>query len=754
MNSWIIMDLSPVATAIGWTLVNSLWQFTLLALIANIIIVLLPHSRPQSRYIVLFSFLLMALIWSGNTFCHKWSTLAQQPSELVQVDPDMISFSHSEEKVSANSPYFLVLIDLKWQRIEQDLKPYIPMITAGWLLGLVLSCLYVGSGLWYLRYLKTHSRELKDSEWKSRFQLLSINMRIKRGVDLRLSDIIEGPVTFQFFKPIILIPIAILSQLTVEQVEALLLHELAHIRRHDFVMNMFQVFAETIFFYHPAIWWLSSQIREEREHCCDQLVLSSMKDPHAYANALIQIQLIDPPKKLLTTNKILAMSANHNKSLLSKRVHHLFGQYDQQPLALKGIISVLILGLYFSTQIFFASAQELKEDGIKTRDHYFTLGGLHLTHQEDGTIFVVNGKINNKWSSRRLTYFSDHQIKSVSVLNGEAAIKKYGPQAKYGAVEVWLEAEVDVDEALRIVEYQDKSLIHLESQQKKLDWDQLKQAAGDETVIEQENIQKIYPRLENLRLPMLSEMDTREVLKEDNADSDFQSVSEGYPMYVIDGVIVESIPESLTPEDIHSINVWKEENAVEKFGSSAKFGAIEIFTKAGKEFKLNSEGNPMYVIDGVIVDSIPESLNPEDIHSINVWKEENAVEKFGPSAKFGAIEIFTKADKESKLNLKNDLNGSSEPDAETLMDRPLHTFNVFPNPSGNKVLIKFSTVKEKNVKVAVFSLDGRLVKELINESRASGTHQISWEIAGQESGVYLIRMEADDQVITNRIIVE
>ena len=103
-------------------------------------------------------------------------------------------------------------------------------------------------------------------------------------------DRLDAPAVIGWVRPVILVPVAALSSLTIAQVDAILAHELAHIRRHDYLVNLFQTVAETLLFYHPAVWWLSGRLRLEREHCCDDVAVSISGDAVGYAEALAAIE--------------------------------------------------------------------------------------------------------------------------------------------------------------------------------------------------------------------------------------------------------------------------------------------------------------------------------------------------------------------------------------------------------------------------------------------------------------------------------
>ena len=120
---------------------------------------------------------------------------------------------------------------------------------------------------------------------------LSARLGVKQVVRLLESSLVEVPTVIGWLKPVILLPIATVNSLTVSQLEAILAHELAHIRRADYVVNVLQSVIETLLFYHPAVWWISSVVRQEREHCCDDLAASISGDKAGYVTALVRIRV-------------------------------------------------------------------------------------------------------------------------------------------------------------------------------------------------------------------------------------------------------------------------------------------------------------------------------------------------------------------------------------------------------------------------------------------------------------------------------
>ncbi len=166
----------------------------------------------------------------------------------------------------------------------------------GWLHALVwvwaagvslLSCRLVG-GLLRLRRWRREASPASP-QWDERLRSLAERLRVGRDVSLLVSDRLQVPSAWGVVRPVVVLPASLLLHAPVEQVEAILLHELAHVRRHDYLVNLLQSVVETVLFYHPAVWWVSSVVRREREHCCDDVVVQTLNDPLPYARALLHL---------------------------------------------------------------------------------------------------------------------------------------------------------------------------------------------------------------------------------------------------------------------------------------------------------------------------------------------------------------------------------------------------------------------------------------------------------------------------------
>jgi uncharacterized protein involved in exopolysaccharide biosynthesis len=165
-----------------------------------------------------------------------------------------------------------------------------PVLASVWILGVGFFSVRLTRGFWWVRTIRTRDHEPVDAGWIETLNDLRCRLGVSRPVRLLKSALVEVPTVIGWVRPVILLPAATLTGLTPRQLETILAHELAHVRRLDCVVNAFQCLVETLMFYHPAAWWISTCIREERENCCDDLVIKVCGDRVGYARALATLE--------------------------------------------------------------------------------------------------------------------------------------------------------------------------------------------------------------------------------------------------------------------------------------------------------------------------------------------------------------------------------------------------------------------------------------------------------------------------------
>lgn len=204
-----------------------------------------------------------------------------------------------------------------------------PYLVVVWGLGLLFCSLRLVWGLWGVRSLNSHSKA-SSMDWQSKLDELCQRLDLSRRVQLRLSDAIDSPVAMGLFKAVVVLPTSALLHLSPSQTEALLVHELAHVKRNDYLLNMVQAIIESVLFYHPAVWWISARCRDQRELSCDDIVVSVLENRANYAHALAEMERLrgEVPR--------LAIAAKGGNLL--KRIKRILGvaESNPQPLGILG----------------------------------------------------------------------------------------------------------------------------------------------------------------------------------------------------------------------------------------------------------------------------------------------------------------------------------------------------------------------------------------------------------------------------------
>ena len=286
-----------VVQTAGWALLHFLWQGCLIGLLLFCAQVLGARQSAQMRYrSACAALLLMALaplvtmnVLRGPSVVN--TTLAQR---LEPFQTDRWSTATSFEAFTPSWPSIL----------NEKIQHWLPWIMAGWLCGVCLLSLRLVGGVFYTRRLTRRGTAPVDPEWQERLLRVCQQLRISQSVRLLESACVQVPTVIGWLRPVILLPASTLTGLTTMQLEAILAHELAHIRRQDYFVNLLQTAVETLLFYHPAVWWVSWQVRVEREHCCDDVAVTVQGNALTYARALAELELLRArePKLALAAN--------------------------------------------------------------------------------------------------------------------------------------------------------------------------------------------------------------------------------------------------------------------------------------------------------------------------------------------------------------------------------------------------------------------------------------------------------------------
>jgi bla regulator protein blaR1 len=294
--------MNPLVQCLGWTLVHFLWQGTAIALLLAVGLRLLRRGPSSHRYLAGCAVLLLMVIAPGITFQIIEQRL--QPSPQPAVEP--VSFAPQAVEITprpaSTAPKVIITAKpiVPAPNVAQRLEMLLPWLVVGWSIGvLALSCRLL-MGWLQIKRLRHHAIEALAEPWHKKLAELAQRLGLERPVRLFQSALIEVPTVIGWLRPVILLPASCLVGLTPAQLESILAHELAHIRRHDYLVNLLQSMVETLLFYHPAVWWVSRRIREERENCCDDIAVKICGDPIAYARALATLEEMRPASAQLS----------------------------------------------------------------------------------------------------------------------------------------------------------------------------------------------------------------------------------------------------------------------------------------------------------------------------------------------------------------------------------------------------------------------------------------------------------------------
>lgn len=266
--------MQTIIKALSWSLIHSLWQGAIVFGLVFFIFFLLPKLSAVRRHNISFLALCTICVWFLITFFNR------------------LNFSSTAVSFDWNEASFIFLNSGENQSFQQTAESWFPLLTAAYLFGLAIQLLITWRGFAIVRRLRKDGLANVPEEWQTIFFRVAGRLNIRRNIEFKLSSKIQVPVVIGFLKPLVLFPIQVVNHLDLEQTEAILIHELTHIKRHDFLLNLIQTIIQTLLFFNPFIWMISRWIKQEREHACDDRVIEFTGQRLNYANALLQLEIL------------------------------------------------------------------------------------------------------------------------------------------------------------------------------------------------------------------------------------------------------------------------------------------------------------------------------------------------------------------------------------------------------------------------------------------------------------------------------
>jgi beta-lactamase regulating signal transducer with metallopeptidase domain len=320
-----------LTVAIGWTLLHILWQGSFLGIVLAVALRAMRNSPATTRYALccgalaaLVLFPLLTLVQIELTAGHPAATALLYLPLLVGKD------SALSDAGSSTGSGFLSFV--------RTLQPWFPVVMWIWVLGTGLKAIRIVVGLIRSRALRLTSQACNAAPLFEMVRRLSGPVGISQNVQLFVSPDTGIPVVIGWRKPAILLPPSFLQDLSSEEMETIIVHELAHIQRRDYPMNVAQAGVEALFFYHPVVWWISRQIRREREHCCDDIAVRVSGSPLVCAKALTALE-----ERRSSTVSSLSPAASRGD--LTMRIHRILASQPTKPRPGGVTISLISLSL-------------------------------------------------------------------------------------------------------------------------------------------------------------------------------------------------------------------------------------------------------------------------------------------------------------------------------------------------------------------------------------------------------------------------
>jgi beta-lactamase regulating signal transducer with metallopeptidase domain len=344
---------SPTADALGWTLLHAVWQGFAIVLPTAVALHLLRNRSSALRYQLGILALATQLLTSVGTFSYYF-------------DPAVVSVSPNATQAMARAWQQSAQV-LPWhQQVRQFLESNLSQFVALYLIGLVVFGLRLAGGWLYLQRLSRSANTPANALWNTVVNQLRATMALRPVIQIRESASIAVPIVVGILKPVLLIPVGLATSLSIQEIEAVLAHELAHVKRQDYTVNLLQSFIDVLYFFHPALWWLSARVREERELCCDDLAIQACGgNGRRLAQALARIEEL----RLIQTasTPALAMAFATKRQQLLHRVRRILGVPTRPIVSTRSLAGLtLVTVLLVSASVYAVQQQQPKPKKTKS----------------------------------------------------------------------------------------------------------------------------------------------------------------------------------------------------------------------------------------------------------------------------------------------------------------------------------------------------------------------------------------------------
>lgn len=390
------------SSALGWTLIHSIWQGFAILLVFGILYYVFKPS--VTRYRLGIGALTLQFVAAIVTFFTIYQPVS--PSTALPSNQTFGNFLLNNPNLIFTSKKLSYI-----QQIEFFLQNNLDVFVMIWLVGTTLLLLRLVIGFTHVQSLKVQQVNPISADIQALMNSLLEKTQMPDTIKLLESARASVPMTIGWIKPVVLLPVGIASGLTIKQLEAILAHELAHIKRYDYLVNIFQNFVEILFFFHPATWFISGKVRDERENCCDDFAVEICGDSLVLAKALTQVASFQQQPRL-------AMAFGAKRQTFMDRIKRIIGINDSKPMSYGNWTAVLGMILIMALGVVYAQKEVVKDGEIVT--------GKSLIGKN------ISEKIANNQNSKATSITSD----STSLEEVEAEMERLGKEMEKYSMEM------------------------------------------------------------------------------------------------------------------------------------------------------------------------------------------------------------------------------------------------------------------------------------------------------------------------------
>ncbi|MFD2553862.1 M56 family metallopeptidase [Sphingobacterium tabacisoli] len=384
--------ISSISTALGWSLLHSLWQGAAIYLILFGLYLAIPGLRATTKHNLALAAQVTLFLCFVYTFFDliDYRTTQESATPLSLKNEELFYIDYLHEKQSSIQYYFMYIVPL-------------------YLLGILVQSISCVRSYLQIKSLKRKTTDHIPTVWQEQFTRGIQRLGITKNVRLLLSDQIFEPLAMGFFRPVVIFPLAYINKMALAEVEALILHELAHIKRNDYLLNIMKIVMETILFFNPFIWLISRHIQTEREQACDDSVVSLLPQQINYAKALLTVELL----KKETSSPRMSLAASGTQHKLLQRIKRITqAKMETSYTTIKHQLVASLMVLFTLVSVAWTQPnrkEEVKETTSLTTEVSSLINGLDtLTSQYSSTDWSADSLDN--WTSDSVLSIDTNKI--------------------------------------------------------------------------------------------------------------------------------------------------------------------------------------------------------------------------------------------------------------------------------------------------------------------------------------------------------